>query len=62
MEVKIYNRTFFVEGYWTGQFYIDINEKPEYIVGSITLEGREILNLIYNKPLYFKIVEMAANS
>ena len=57
MEVKIYNRIFFVEGRWVGKYNPEINEKPEYIVESITLDGREVLKLIENTKLYFDILE-----
>jgi hypothetical protein len=57
MEVKIYNKTFQVQGKWIGYYVEEINEKPEYIVESITLDGREVLKLIENTKLYFDILE-----
>ena len=58
MTVKLYGKTFEVSGKWVGYYVEETNEKPSFEVESIIYEGREILNLIYNKPLYFKIVEM----
>jgi len=55
--VKLYGKTFEVSGKWIGYYVEETNEKPEYIVESITLEGREVLKLIENSKLYFDILE-----
>jgi hypothetical protein len=57
MTVKLYGKTFEISGKWIGNYNPEINEQPEYIVESITLEGREVLKLIENSKLYFDILE-----
>ena len=61
MEVKIYNKVFCVQGKWIGYYVEETNEKPEYIVESITLDGREVLRLIENTKLYFDILEQVVS-
>jgi hypothetical protein len=56
MTVKLHGRTFEVQGTWIGKL-----DPPTFEPHSIKLEGREILNLIYNSPLYFQIIEKAVN-
>ena len=56
MIVKLYSRTFKVQGEWVGEL-----DPPTFEPHSIKLEGREILNLIFNSTLYFQIIEKAVN-
>ena len=61
MKVKLYGKTFEVSGKWIGDFIEETNEKPEYIVESITIDGREVLKLIENTKLYFDILEQVVS-
>jgi hypothetical protein len=56
MTVKLHGRTFEVQGTWIGKL-----DTPTFEPHSIKLEGREILNLIFNSTLYFQIIEKAVN-
>jgi hypothetical protein len=56
MIVKLYSRTFKVQGEWVGKL-----DPPIFDPHSIKLEGREIIKLIFNSTLYFKIIEKAVN-
>jgi hypothetical protein len=61
MIVNLYGKEFNVTGTWKGRFVEETNERPEFEVESITLNGREVKNLIENKPIYFEIIEKVAS-
>jgi hypothetical protein len=61
MTIKSHGRNFEVEYTWEGEWNEENNERPNMVITSINFEGREILNLIYNSPLYFEILERAVS-
>jgi len=60
MTIQYKNRQLNVIGTWSGEWYESTNERPEYNVTAIELNGRDIMPLLSDKTIN-QITEIAVS-